>query len=95
MNVLQINSSARRDASHSTRLASRLVERLREATPESKLTVIARPTLPVNSIGDLIALAKSKPGTLNYGAAGVGTHVYLTAELLRKIAGFEAVHEPD
>src|SRR5207244_1474624 len=39
MNILQINSSARRDASHSTRLASRLVERLREATPESKLTV--------------------------------------------------------
>src|SRR5258707_4717183 len=39
MNILQINSSARRDASHSTRLASRLVERLRETAPESKLTV--------------------------------------------------------
>jgi len=39
MNVLQINSSARSDASHSTRLASRLVERLRESAPQSKLTV--------------------------------------------------------
>ena len=39
MNILQINSSARRDASHSTRLASRLVERLRETAPESTLTV--------------------------------------------------------
>ncbi len=39
MNILQINSSARRDASHSTRLASRVVERLRETTPESTLTV--------------------------------------------------------
>src|SRR5438309_7436348 len=58
------------------------------------LTAIARPTLPVNSIAALIALAKSKPGALNYGAAGVGTHVYLTAELFRKIAGFEAVHVP-
>src|SRR5260370_18517428 len=39
MNILQINSSARRDASHSTRLASRVVERLRENAPESTLTV--------------------------------------------------------
>ena len=39
MNILQINSSARRDASHSTRLATRLVERLRDAAPESTLTV--------------------------------------------------------
>ncbi len=39
MNILQINSSARRDASHSTRLASRVVERLRETTPESTLAV--------------------------------------------------------
>ncbi len=39
MKILQINSSARRDASHSTRLASRVVERLRETAPESTLTV--------------------------------------------------------
>src|SRR5213079_1202597 len=39
MNILQINSSARRDASHSTRLATRLVERLRETALESTLTV--------------------------------------------------------
>src|SRR6266571_8611997 len=60
----------------------------------SPLTVIARATLPVKSIADLIALAKSKPGALNYGAAGVGTHVYLTAELFKKLAGFDAVHVP-
>jgi FMN-dependent NADH-azoreductase len=39
MNILQINSSARRDASHSTRLASQLVRRLRDAAAESTLTV--------------------------------------------------------
>src|SRR6266496_3501616 len=60
----------------------------------SPLTVIARPTLPVNSIVDLITLAKAKPGALNYGAAGVGTHVYLTAELFKKVAGIDAVHVP-
>ena len=39
MNILQINSSARRDASHSTRLATRIVERLRDAHPEATVTV--------------------------------------------------------
>src|SRR5438270_10400151 len=39
MKILQISSSARRDASHSTRLATRVVERLRETAPESTLTV--------------------------------------------------------
>ena len=39
MNILQINSSARRDASHSTRLAARLVQRLRDADPEATLGV--------------------------------------------------------
>ena len=39
MNILQINSSARREASHSTRLATRIVERLRQADPEATLAV--------------------------------------------------------
>jgi FMN-dependent NADH-azoreductase len=39
MNILQINSSARREASHSTRLANRLVARLRDVDPEATLTV--------------------------------------------------------
>ena len=60
----------------------------------SPLTVIVRPTLPVHSIADLIALAKSRPGALNYGAAGVGTHVFLVAELFKKLAGIDAVHVP-
>jgi len=60
----------------------------------SPLTVIARPGLPVDSIADLIALARSKPGALNYGAAGVGTHVYLVGELFKKQAGFDAVFVP-
>ena len=38
MNILQINSSARRDASQSTRLATRIVERLRDADPDATVT---------------------------------------------------------
>src|SRR6185503_9283704 len=49
---------------------------------------------PVNSIADLVALAKAKPGALNYGAAGVGTQVFLAAELFKKQAGIDAVHVP-
>jgi tripartite-type tricarboxylate transporter receptor subunit TctC len=60
----------------------------------SPLTVIVRPTLQVGSIADLVALAKRKPGALNYGAAGLGTHVYLAGELFKKLAGFDAVHVP-
>src|SRR5882724_1396820 len=60
----------------------------------SPLTVIARPALAVDSIADLIALARSRPGALNYGAAGVGTHVYLVGELFKKQAGFDAVFVP-
>src|SRR6267378_4237507 len=50
-------------------------------------------TLLLGSVSSL-ALARSKPGALNYGAAGVGTHVYLAGELFKKLAGFDAVHVP-
>src|SRR6266478_2208667 len=65
MNVLQMNSSARRDASHSTRLASRLVERLREAAPESKLTIrdlnaARHPVLDEAALGGLFTPASQR-----------------------------------
>ena len=58
MNILQINSSARRDASHSTRLASQLVRRLRDADPEAALTIRdlnnpAHPTLDEDGLAAL------------------------------------------
>src|SRR6266550_8800155 len=65
MNILQINSSARRDASHSTRLASRVVERLRETTPESTLTVrdlnnAPHPVLDEAALGALFTPASQR-----------------------------------
>ena len=56
MNILQINSSARREASHSTRLATRFVQRLREAGPESSLTVRDLNDVPVLDEAALTAL---------------------------------------
>jgi tripartite-type tricarboxylate transporter receptor subunit TctC len=50
--------------------------------------------LPVNNMKELIALAKAKPGTINYGSAGIGTTPHLTAELFRTMAGVDIVHVP-
>jgi len=49
--------------------------------------LIVNPSLPVDSVKDLIALAKSKPGTLNYGTFGVGSSGHLNMELLQALAG--------
>ena len=50
--------------------------------------------LPVKNIQELIALAKAKPGTINYGSAGIGTTPHLTAELFKSMAGVDLVHVP-
>jgi tripartite-type tricarboxylate transporter receptor subunit TctC len=50
--------------------------------------------VPVNTIQELIALAKAKPGTINYGSAGIGTTPHLTAELFKSMAGVDLVHVP-
>ena len=60
----------------------------------SPLTIIVRSELPVSSIADLVALAKTKPGVLNYGSAGVGTQVHLAAEIFKGLAGIQVVHGP-
>ncbi len=49
--------------------------------------LVANPKLPANSARELIALARSKPGQLNYGTAGVGTSLHLTMEMLKREAG--------
>ena len=51
--------------------------------------VTVHPSLPVHSIQELIALAKSKPGQLNYSAAGVGTNPHIAGELFNLLAGVE------
>jgi tripartite-type tricarboxylate transporter receptor subunit TctC len=49
------------------------------------------PGLPVNSVKELIALAKAKPGQLNYAAAGVGSFMHLSSELFKMMAGVDIV----
>jgi tripartite-type tricarboxylate transporter receptor subunit TctC len=51
--------------------------------------VTVHPSLPVQSIKELVALAKAKPGQLNYSAAGVGTNPHIAGELFNLLAGVE------
>jgi tripartite-type tricarboxylate transporter receptor subunit TctC len=51
--------------------------------------LVANPKLPVHSVKELIALAKSKPGKLNYGMTGVGNSLHLTMEMLKRAAGID------
>jgi tripartite-type tricarboxylate transporter receptor subunit TctC len=60
----------------------------------SAFVLIAHPSLPVNSVSELIALAKSKPGTLSYGTAGNGSFAHLAGELLKASARIDLVHVP-
>src|SRR3954469_25658757 len=53
--------------------------------------VTVHPALPVHSIKELIALAKAKPGQLNYSAAGVGTNPHIAGELFNLLADVNIV----
>jgi tripartite-type tricarboxylate transporter receptor subunit TctC len=52
------------------------------------------PSVPVNSVKELIALAKQKPGDLNYASAGSGSFQHLGGELFKLMAGVDIVHVP-
>jgi tripartite-type tricarboxylate transporter receptor subunit TctC len=56
--------------------------------------LVVHPSLPVRSVRDLVALAKAKPGTINYATSGNGSPGHFCAELLNKLAGIRMVHIP-
>lgn len=56
--------------------------------------LVAHPALPANSLQDLIALARSKPGSLNYASYGSGSQPHLSGEMLKHRAGIDIVHVP-
>ena len=52
------------------------------------------PAFPVNSVAELIALAKSKPGTINFASSGSGTSIHMSGELFKAMAGVDMTHVP-
>src|SRR5205814_10553890 len=56
--------------------------------------LVANPALPANTLQELVALAKSKPGTINYASYGSGSQPHLSGEMLKYKAGIDLVHVP-
>jgi len=56
--------------------------------------LVASPARGWKTAADLVAAAKAKPGSINYGSAGVGTATHISAERFRQSAGIEATHVP-
>jgi len=56
--------------------------------------LVVSPELGVRSVRDLVAMAKAKPGQLNYATAGIGSAAHISAEKFRMAAGIDAVHVP-
>jgi tripartite-type tricarboxylate transporter receptor subunit TctC len=60
----------------------------------SPTVLMVASNVPASSVKELIALAKAKPGALNFGSSGIGTQFHLSGELLKLLAGINMVHIP-
>ncbi len=60
----------------------------------SALILVAHPSVPVKNVSELLALAKSKPGKLNYASSGNGTPYHMAGELFKFMAGIDMTHVP-
>ena len=72
---------------------------IRDFAPVSQITsqpyvIVVHPSLPVKSVSELTAFAKSNPGKLNYASAGNGSLTHLTGELLKATTAIEMIHIP-
>ncbi len=72
---------------------------LKDFTPVTQLNsqpniVVLNPSSPVNSVKDLIALARSKRGELTFASPGAGSAPHLSAEMFKRMAGIEMIHVP-
>ncbi len=56
--------------------------------------LLAHPSVPAKNIAELVALARARPGTLNYGSYGTGSQPHLAAETLKSKAGVDIAHIP-
>src|SRR5438067_153300 len=60
----------------------------------SDLLLVIHPSVPAKNLKEFIALAKSKPGQLNYASSGPGTPYHMAGELFKAMAGVDIVHVP-
>jgi tripartite-type tricarboxylate transporter receptor subunit TctC len=72
---------------------------LQDLTPIARIAelpnvIMARPSLPAQTLRELVELARAKPGSITYASPGPGSAGHLTGELFRRAAGIEWVHVP-
>jgi tripartite-type tricarboxylate transporter receptor subunit TctC len=60
----------------------------------SDLVLVVNPSVPVSTLADLLALARAKPGKLNYASSGPGTPYHMAGELFKAMASVDIVHVP-
>ena len=56
--------------------------------------LVVNPSVPVNTVADLVKLAKAKPGSINFASSGSGTSIHLSGELFKTMAGVDMTHVP-
>jgi tripartite-type tricarboxylate transporter receptor subunit TctC len=56
--------------------------------------LVVNPSLPVKTVQELVALAKSKPGKLTFASSGTGSSLHMTGELFKSVAGIDMLHVP-
>lgn len=61
---------------------------------DTDLVLVVHPSVPAKTLGELLALAKAKPGALNYGSSGPGSNYHMAGELLKNLTGVDIVHVP-
>jgi len=58
------------------------------------LVLVVHPAVPAKTLAELLALARAKPGTLNFGSSGPGSNYHMATELLKSLTGIDIVHVP-
>jgi len=61
---------------------------------DTDLVLVVHPSVPAKTLGELLALARAKPGMLNYGSSGPGSNYHMAGELLKNLTGVDIVHVP-
>jgi tripartite-type tricarboxylate transporter receptor subunit TctC len=82
-----------------TLYAQKPYQLMRDLTPvaplmDTDLVLVVHPSVPAKTLQELLALARAKPGTLNYGSSGPGSNYHMAAELLKSLTGIDIVHVP-
>jgi tripartite-type tricarboxylate transporter receptor subunit TctC len=72
---------------------------LRDLTPiapleANDLVLVVAPSVLAKTLAELLALARAKPGTINFGSSGPGSNYHMAAELLKNLTGIDIVHVP-